>query len=76
MQVIEPESEMNYLTQKNDSTEIFNRIYSKKIYLAVNDSLDNYKEINESEYQQFHSLLKEYEDAIKKQIDSGKTSIE
>ena len=36
------------LTQKND-VDIQSRVLSKKIYLAVNDSPDNYKEITDAE---------------------------
>ena len=47
VRIIEP-SEGHTLTQKND-VDIQSRVLSKKIYLAVNDSPDNYKEITDAE---------------------------
>ena len=64
MVVIEPDNTDNYLTQSNDSIEIQNRIYSKKIYLAINDKTENYKEINKTEYDAFQALLKKYNDEM------------
>lgn len=45
--VIKPE-EGFYLTQ-SEEVEVINRIFSKEIYLAANDSPDNYTEISEQE---------------------------
>ena len=45
--VIKPE-EGFYLTQ-SEEVEVINRFFSKEIYLAVNDSPDNYTEITEEE---------------------------
>ena len=45
VQIIEPSND-GWLTQKEE-VEIKNRIFSKKIFLAVNDKADNYKEITE-----------------------------
>ena len=73
MVVIEPETESNYLTQKDSNISINDRIYSKKIYLAVNDSSDNYIEIDEATYQNYQTQLKDYEDEMKKQMESGNT---
>ena len=47
VQIIEP-SEGYTLTQSKD-VEVRDRILSKKIFLAVNDSPDNYKEITDKE---------------------------
>lgn len=47
VQIIEP-SEGYTLTQSKD-LEVQNRILSKKIFLAVNDSPDNWKEITDKE---------------------------
>ena len=47
VQIIEP-SEGYTLTQSKD-VEVRERILSKKIFLAVNDSPDNYKEITDAE---------------------------
>lgn len=47
VQIIEP-SEGYTLTQSKD-VEVKDRILSKKIFLAVNDSPDNYKEITDKE---------------------------
>ena len=47
VQIIEP-SEGYTLTQFAD-VEVQDRILSKKIFLAVNDSPDNYKEITDKE---------------------------
>ena len=47
VQIIEP-SEGYTLTQSKD-VEVKNRILSKKIFLAVNDSPDNWKEITDAE---------------------------
>ena len=47
VQIIEP-SEGYTLTQSKD-VEVRDRILSKKIFLAVNDSPDNYKEITDAE---------------------------
>lgn len=37
------------ITQADDATPLQERIFSDKIYLAVNDSPDNYKEITIAE---------------------------
>lgn len=47
VRVIEPETGF-YLTQSAE-VNIENRILSKKIFLAVNDSEDNWKEISDME---------------------------
>jgi len=51
--IIEPDDGM-WLTQAED-IEILTRIFSKKVYLAVNDSEDNWKEITQAEYEQYQA---------------------
>lgn len=48
-----------WLTQK-ENVEIQNRVFSKKVFLAVNDSIDNWKEITEEEYAVYQVELEEY----------------
>ena len=48
-----------WLTQK-ENVEIQNRVFSKKVFLAINDSVDNWKEITEEEYQTYQVELEEY----------------
>ena len=55
VRIIEP-SEGHTLTQKND-VDIQSRVLSKKIYLAVNDSPDNYKEITDAEADEIRSEM-------------------
>ena len=64
MITIEPELSENYLTQNSQDTLIQDRIFSKKIYLAINDNASNYKEITNDEYNVFQVELKAYEDSI------------
>lgn len=53
VQIIEPDNDM-WLTQAED-VEILTRVFSKKVYLAVNDSQDNWKEITQAEYEQYQA---------------------
>lgn len=55
VQIIEPDDDM-WLTQTED-VEILTRLFSKKVYLAVNDSQDNWKEITQAEYEQYQSQI-------------------
>lgn len=55
VQIIEPDDDM-WLTQVED-VEILTRVFSKKVYLAVNDSQDNWKEITQAEYEQYQSQV-------------------
>lgn len=48
-----------WLTQAQES-EIQNRVFSKKVFLAINDSIDNWKEITEEEYVAYQIELEEY----------------
>lgn len=57
VQIIEPSE--GWLTQK-ENVEIQNRVFSKKVFLAVNDSIDNWKEITEEEYAAYQVELEEY----------------
>ena len=50
VQILEPTN--GWLTQVED-VEIQSRIFSKKVFLAINDSIDNWKEITEEEYQTY-----------------------
>jgi hypothetical protein len=47
VQIIEPIE--GYTLTQSANVEIADRILSKKIFLAVNDSPDNYKEITDAE---------------------------
>lgn len=60
VKIIEP-SDGYTLTQK-DGVELNERIFSKKIFLAINDSADNYKEILDSEADE---LMKQMEELAK-----------
>ena len=63
VQILEPEN--GWLTQAQE-IEIQNRIFSKKVFLAVNDTVDNWKEISEEEYAAFQLELEEYNNEIEK----------
>lgn len=63
VQILEPEN--GWLTQAQE-IEIQNRIFSKKVFLAVNDSVDNWTEISEEEYAAFQIELEEYNNEIEK----------
>ena len=52
-----------WLTQK-ENVEIQNRVFSKKVFLAVNDSIDNWKEITEEEYAAYQVELEEYNKSL------------
>ena len=58
VQIIEPSE--GWLTQSQDNIEIQNRVFSKKVFLAVTDSIDNWKEISEEQYQLYQVELDEY----------------
>ena len=60
IQIIAP-SEGFYLTRKDNRGEIL----SKKVFLAVNDSPDNWEEIEESEGESLHEILLEKEKELK-----------
>lgn len=55
--ILEPENG-GYITQKN-TVNIQDTILSKKVFLAVNDSVDNYKEITEEEAEVIKQAQKE-----------------
>ena len=57
VQILEPTN--GWLTQVED-VEIQSRIFSKKVFLAINDSIDNWKEITEEEYQAYQVELEAY----------------
>lgn len=56
--VLEP-SEGYTLTQSED-VEVQNRILSKKVFLAVNDSPSNWKEITDAEADEIRIAQEEY----------------
>ena len=60
IQIIEP-SEGFYLTRKDNKGYIL----SKKVFLAVNDSSDNWEEIEESEGESLHEILLKKEKELK-----------
>lgn len=57
VQILEPTN--GWLTQVED-VEIQSRIFSKKVFLAINDTVDNWKEITEEEYQAYQVELEAY----------------
>ena len=63
VQVLEP-SEGFVLTQAED-IDLMNRVFSKKVYLGVNDSVDNWKEITVAEQKEMEAeieaMIKEME---------------
>lgn len=52
-----------WLTQAQEC-EIQNRVFSKKVFLAINDSIDNWKEITEEEYAAYQIELEEYNKSL------------
>lgn len=62
--IIEPTE--GWLTQSADNIEIQDRVFSKKVFLAVNDTVDNWKEISEEQYQVYQIELEEYFKSMKK----------
>lgn len=46
-----------WLTNKED-TDLTNRIFSKEIYLAVTDSVDNYTEVDQTKYDEYQLEIK------------------
>lgn len=64
VQILEPEN--GWLTQAQE-IEIQNRVFSKKIFLAVTDSPSNWKEISEEEYAAFQLELEQYNNEIEKE---------
>lgn len=60
VQIIEPSE--GWLTQTHE-VEIQDRIFSKKVFLALNDKMENWKEITEEEYNEYQLQLEEYKKA-------------
>lgn len=56
MRILEA-TEGNFLTQSKD-VPVLERILSKKIYLAANDSVDNWKEISEEEAERYKEEMR------------------
>lgn len=65
--VLEP-SEGYTLTQSAE-VEVQNRILSKKVFLAVNDSSSNWKEITDTEADEIRVAQEEYAKELKKEND-------
>lgn len=61
VQILEPTN--GWLTQK-ENVEIQNRVFSKKVFLAINDSIDNWTEITEEEYAAYQVELEEYNKSL------------
>ena len=61
VQILEPTN--GWLTQSQE-IEIQNRVFSKKVFLAVNDSIDNWTEITEEEYAAYQVELEEYNKSL------------
>lgn len=61
VQIIEPSD--GWLTQAQECA-IQNRVFSKKVFLAVNDSINNWKEITEKEYVAYQVELEEYNKSL------------
>ena len=64
MRVLTP-SEGHLITQADDNTPLQERILSDKLYLAVNDNPDNYKEITIAEADELRQQQAEAEEAEK-----------
>lgn len=64
VQVLEP-SEGYVLTQVED-VDVMNRILSDRVYLGVNDSADNWKEITEAKAQEY----RDEQERIAKEMES------
>ena len=60
VQIIEPSE--GWLTQTHE-VEIQDRLFSKKIFLALNDKMENWKEITDEEYHEYQLQLEEYKKA-------------
>lgn len=61
MRILEA-TEGNVLTQSKDAP-VQNRILTYKVYLAVNDSPDNWKEISEEEAERYKEELRALDDS-------------
>ena len=57
VQILEPEN--GWLTQ-TENVKIQDRVFSKKVFLAITDTIDNWKEISEEQYQLYQIELEEY----------------
>ena len=64
MRVLTP-SEGHLITQADDNTPLQERIMSDKLYLAVNDSPDKYKEITIAEAEELRQQQAQTEEAEK-----------
>lgn len=66
-QMIEPND--GYTLTQSADVELQNRIFSKKVFLAVNDSASNWKEITDEEAE---NLMREQEVLIKAEAEKNK----
>lgn len=64
MRVLTP-SAGHVITQADDNTPLQERLFSDKLYLAVNDNPDNYKEITIAEAEELRQQQAEAEEAEK-----------
>lgn len=64
MRVLTP-SDGHIITQADDNTPLQERLFSDKLYLAVTDSPDNYKEITLAEADELRQQQAEAEEAEK-----------
>lgn len=58
VRVLQP-SEGHYLTQSGD-INIDERVFSDKVYLAVTDSVENWIEIDQAQYEEYQQELIAY----------------
>jgi len=63
VQIIEP-NEGFYLTQKD--AELSAKVFSKKVFLAVNDSVENWIEVSEAEAEE---LKRQQEELANKEVE-------
>lgn len=56
MIILEPKE--GWITQ-NREVPLEERVFSKKVYLAINDSEDNWTEITEEQYQEYQKQLED-----------------
>lgn len=74
VQVIEP-NEGYTLTQSKD-VDVTERILSKKVFLAVNDSPENWKEITDAEADEIKKQKEELAEQRKKEAEQRKKEAE
>lgn len=65
VRILEPEN--GWLTQVSD-VEIQDRAFSKKVYLGVNDEVENWKEITDEEYNAYQLELEKHNEELEKEM--------